>query len=372
MTAYRDNTGRWRFRKWVRLPNGQRERISGTPTQNTKRAAEAEERAAIQRAIEAVVNPRAAMRKEVPLFRDFAEEALRNYSEVNHRVSTAEMWRMVINHHLVPVFGALHLHSISQQMIEQYKRDKQDADLKPNTINIHLRTLQRMLTLAREWKIIEGGPRVQLLKVTEAKFDYLTFEEAEILPPAAEMPWRAMIIVGLKTGLRRGELLGLHREDVDLDGSRLIVRRSALRCRLGPPKTGKTRIVPLGRTAHEALADHLGSHRHEVVFCDEEGGLLREGRSRYWLHSACKRAGLRPLGWHALRHTFASHLVMRGAPLKAVQELLGHADIKMTMRYAHLSPCARRAAVELLDGAEMDQVAQGESGPGESDSEKRE
>src|SRR5712672_1495501 len=64
---------------------------------------------------------------------------------------------------------------------------------------------------------------------------------------------------------------------------------------------------------------------------------------------ACKRAGLRPISWHVLRHTFASHLVMRGVPLKAVQELMGHATIEMTMRYAHLSPDVRRSAVQLLD-----------------------
>jgi site-specific recombinase XerD len=62
----------------------------------------------------------------------------------------------------------------------------------------------------------------------------------------------------------------------------------------------------------------------------------------------CKRAGLRRIGWHALRHTFASHLVMRGVPLKAVQELMGHATIEMTMRYAHLSPDVRRSAVQML------------------------
>ena len=68
---------------------------------------------------------------------------------------------------------------------------------------------------------------------------------------------------------------------------------------------------------------------------------------------ACKRAGLaKRLTTHGLRHTFASHLVMRGAPLKAVQELLGHAMIDMMMRYAHLSPDVKRDVVRLLDSTE--------------------
>jgi len=64
---------------------------------------------------------------------------------------------------------------------------------------------------------------------------------------------------------------------------------------------------------------------------------------------ACRRSSLSKVGWQVLRHTFVSHLVMRGVPIKAVQELLGHADIKMTMRYAHLSPDTWRDAVKLLD-----------------------
>ena len=60
---------------------------------------------------------------------------------------------------------------------------------------------------------------------------------------------------------------------------------------------------------------------------------------------ACRKAGLRQIGWHVLRHTFASHLVMRGAAMKVVQELLGHATIEMTMRYAHLSPDVPRHPV---------------------------
>jgi site-specific recombinase XerD len=66
--------------------------------------------------------------------------------------------------------------------------------------------------------------------------------------------------------------------------------------------------------------------------------MLDKAGCKWGLWRACKRAGLRRVGWHGLRHSFASHLVMRGVPLKAVQELLGHATIEMTMRYSHLSP----------------------------------
>jgi site-specific recombinase XerD len=85
------------------------------------------------------------------------------------------------------------------------------------------------------------------------------------------------------------------------------------------------------------------------VFCAPDGEMLTKGATKWPLYSACKRAGLRRIGWHVARHTFASHLVMRGVPIRTVQELLGHSTIEMTMRYAHLSPDARRAAVEVLD-----------------------
>ena len=85
------------------------------------------------------------------------------------------------------------------------------------------------------------------------------------------------------------------------------------------------------------------------MFCGDDGSLLTSESCKWPLWRACKRAGLRRIGWHVLRHTFASHLVMRGAPLKAVQELLGHSTMEMTMRYSHLSPDVRRDAVALLD-----------------------
>lgn len=82
---------------------------------------------------------------------------------------------------------------------------------------------------------------------------------------------------------------------------------------------------------------------------DVRGGLLETRATYHHLHRICRRAGLRKIGWHVLRHTFASHLAMRGVPMRGIQELLGHATIMMTTRYAHLSPDTRRDYVNLLD-----------------------
>src|SRR5215472_14600564 len=125
-------------------------------------------------------------------------------------------------------------------------------------------------------------------------------------------------------------------------------RLSNWRGQVGSPKNGRSREVPLS----DETVRILKAHRHlrgELVFCDERGESLAYEAGRDPLRRACRRAGLRNVGWHTLRHTFASHLAMRGVPLKAIQELMGHSTIEMTMRYAHLSPTVKRDAVAQLD-----------------------
>lgn len=114
------------------------------------------------------------------------------------------------------------------------------------------------------------------------------------------------------------------------------------------PKGGRGRVVPMTQALHDALL----SHRHlrgQYVLCLDKGPvpghILRD-----WLESAQRRAGLEVLGsLHRLRHTFCSHLAMRGAPAKAIQELAGHASLSTTLRYMHLSPSALDAAIDLLN-----------------------
>lgn len=105
----------------------------------------------------------------------------------------------------------------------------------------------------------------------------------------------------------------------------------------------------------ESLAALLRAHRGlkhlkgGYVSVDDQGAMLTRDSMKHVVPRACRKAELREIQWHALRHSYASQLVMAGVPLKAVQELLGHADIQMTMRYAHLSPSVHREAVALLD-----------------------
>src|SRR5262245_11206063 len=148
--------------------------------------------------------------------------------------------------------------------------------------------------------------------------------------------------------MRQGEVFALRWQDVDLVAGRITVRQNVVRGVIGTPKSGKPREIPLGDNVLAALK----AHRHlrgPLVFCDLDGDMLTDSELKNPLTHACKRAGLRPVGWHMLRHSFASHLAMRGATLRVIQELLGHASITMTMRYAHLAPEIARDAVRLLD-----------------------
>lgn len=353
MPVRREPDGRWRYRAWVKLPDGQKARVSGTaPKQfNTKQAVLQAEREHILRltnpAMVAAVAPPTPARKEVPTLAKFVPE-FEAYAVSNNKPSEVDSKRAILRAHLIPAFGHLRLDDIGERRIEAYKAKKLEAKLSKKTVNNHLTVLRRLLALARRFKLIEHVTEFMWLRAPRPEFDFLSFEEADRLVGGADGEWQAMILLGLRSGLRQGELIGLRWEDVDLFAGKLLVRQAITRGVVGTPKSGKPREVPLSDQALSSLKRqrHL---RGELVFCDLGGKPLDKGECKWPLWRACKRAGLRRIGWHTLRHSFASHLVMRGVPLKAVQELLGHATIEMTMRYAHLSPNVRRDAVQVLD-----------------------
>ncbi len=141
---------------------------------------------------------------------------------------------------------------------------------------------------------------------------------------------RALLEVLYGAGLRVSEASGLDWADVDLVQGRLWVRRG---------KGGKPRVVPVGPPAVEALRELQDSRKCEdgPVFLNARGRRMQPRSMRRVVERAGKLAGLGRLHPHALRHSFATHLLDRGADLRGIQELLGHANLSTTQRYAHVS-----------------------------------
>ena len=289
---------------------------------------------------------------KVPIFERFAAEFLRSYAKANNKPSEFYSKTNILRLHLIPFFGKMTLDCISNKNVEIYKAEKLRAGFAPKTVNNQLTVLGRCIRIARSWQHIQSIPEIKLLRLPILDHFFLTYEQAGRLIEAADAGlWRAMCTLALRTGLRLGELRALRWDDVDLPGKKLVVRRAAWNNIVGSPKSGKSREIPLTTDSVLALSG-LEWQSCSYVFAGSNGELLTKESTKRPLWRACARAGFdRRIGWHALRHSFASHLVMRGAPLKAVQELLGHADIKMTMRYAHLTPNARQDAVALLDSS---------------------
>jgi integrase len=244
-------------------------------------------------------------------------------------------------------------------------------DVEPATMARDRNVIRAALNLAIDWGILEKNPAVGLKvgKAKEGVTRYLSVDEEAALVAALEARDQGMrearartiagkrsrdaalaqiaadtypdhitplVLVALHTGCRRGELLKLRWADVRLGGTPQLTIRG------GTAKSGKTRHIPLNATATAALTQWRAQNPDAVrVF-----GLVDVKKAWAGVLKASKIAAFR---FHDLRHTFASKLVQRGVPLNTVRELLGHADIKMTLRYAHLAPENKAAAVALLD-----------------------
>jgi integrase len=149
--------------------------------------------------------------------------------------------------------------------------------------------------------------------------------------------------------MRQGELKGLQWSSIDW-GNRVAIVKNSYCDRektIGPPKNNRIRSIPLDADLYEIL--YRKRNATGYVYTNANGKPFNHSSLTYHLDALCKRTGMRRITWHTLRHTFASHLAMKGVPLNIVQALLGHSTIVMTMRYAHVAPSTMRAAVELLN-----------------------
>jgi integrase len=286
----------------------------------------------------------------------------------------------------------LPLDQLTTFVIEKWRTERRRANLTPGTINRDVAALRGALTQAVRWKIIKTHPFGDL---TQLKIDslprvrYLLPDEAMRLhnalvarddtrrqERATANEWRQarghivyppfgtytdhlhpLVMLALHTGLRRGELFSLEWLDVNLDGRLLTVRGTGDENGTGT-KSGHTRYVDLNATAVDVLTmwriDRLAFLSQDaltsaLVFPSASGTRMDNVQSAW--EKVLKAAEITAFRFHDLRHTFASWLAIAGVDLNTIRELMGHADLKMTLRYAHLSPGHRRAAVDRLVSA---------------------
>ena len=278
-----------------------------------------------------------------------ALEQYREYSKVQHRSHNTyidpslTLWEEHLGPHT-------QLAKISSQQIEDFKL-KRAQKVSRATTDKDLAVLKAFFNWCIGHRLAVSNPvrRVKLFHEDNSRLRYLTREEYDRLIEAARTiktsPYlEEKIVLAAHTGLRRGSLFNLRWDQIDFENRVIRIPRT---------KNGRPLSMPLNATALKTLKALEASKTPEspYVFPHKSGPNAGEPVQdiKNGFHAALALAKIEDFTWHDLRHTFASWLMMRGASLRSVAELLGHQSLKMTMRYAHLSPAFLSAEVSLLD-----------------------
>ncbi len=245
---------------------------------------------------------------------------------------------------LIEVFGNENVRDLNTSIIEQWQSERMKYN-KPATVNRVLACLKHMVNKGVDWEIateetLKKVRKVKLLEENNKRLRFLNLEECQELINCCRPHLKPIVTVALHTGMRRGEILGLRWEQVDLRHGFIL---------LDTTKNGERREIPIDTTLEFLFQDILEDAKSEYVFTDKDGKPYKGIKRSF--KTALKEAGIRDFRFHDMRHTFASHLAMKGVDLKTIQELLGHKSLNMTLRYAHLSPGHKKKAVNILDKA---------------------
>jgi integrase len=242
--------------------------------------------------------------------------------------------------HLSVSFGNMLLTDIGPLPIERYKLERLRAAA-PATVNREIALLKHLFNMADQWGVYRGRnpvKGVKFLSEDSLRFRSLTEEEEARLLQCCSPYLQDLVTFAIHTGLRLGDILNLKWKEVDIGQDAITFLAQ---------KTQRILEVPLNNEAARVVRGWHGIRKCEYVFYNPETGNQFKD---LWLglKKACHKAALKGVTWHTFRHTFASRLTHQGADLVTVKELLGHANIATTMRYAHTNRDSKKRAVRLL------------------------
>ena len=254
--------------------------------------------------------------------------------------------------HLAPFFGTRPLAEIDVELVEAFIAAKREEGKAIKSIRNYLGLLQAIFALALKRGWCTANPVAASDKPRNRRdhdIRYLNADELDALlhaTPDTELGRleQTLYLTAAMTGLRRGELLALRWQDVDFDAGVIRVRRTYSRGQFGTPKSQRSsRAVPLAERVASALRGHQQESRFgaelDLVFAHPQlGQVLDPSKVRKRFQATARRAGLRPVRVHDLRHTFGTRMAAAGAPLRAIQEWMGHSDQRTTLIYADYAP----------------------------------
>ena len=275
-----------------------------------------------------------------------------------------------------PHFLDKQLDAITAYEVERWRSEKSKAKMKSATINSYVNPLKGAMSRAVEWGIIDSHDlhKVKALKVDNSRIRFLDKKEEPalrttlkirdkrikderengnkfrqqrsypLLPELRDYHFadhlEPLVLLAMNTGMRKGELLNLRWENVDLINNVVTIKAENA-------KSGKARHVPLNNESKQTLAGWQRDTREQGYVFEGEANKPITDVKKAW-GNLLDEAKIEEFNFHDLRHHFASKLVMAGVDLNTVRELLGHANLDMTIRYAHLAPEHKAAAVNLI------------------------
>jgi len=294
-------------------------------------------------------------------FHEVGQRYVQHLEDVMQRKrTTIQDYRIMLRLHLAPYFGSTYITKLTPRDIDAYIAHKRRSGLGVKTIINHLNFAHGVFAFALKRGLVTQNAVAMTDRPpsppTDPDIRFLDREELEALLRAAVDDVlgptdRVLWITAAMTGLRQGELAALRWRDVDWSAGLIRVRRSYSRGQYTTPKSRRSsRAVPMADRAAGELERHFqGSayvHDDDLVFCHPHSGRPYDAsKSRVRFKQALKRAGLRPLRFHDLRHTYGTRMAAAGAPLRTLQGWMGHRDYKTTEIYADFAPDPTQGAL---------------------------
>ena len=275
---------------------------------------------------------------EAMRFARLAELYMDDYAKANKKSWRSDFY--ALKSLLTPFFGGMRLKDISPLEVEKYRAVRLRSVSKSST-NREMALLKVMFNLAIDWGFVSENPlrKVKMFSEKDNLKERVLTEDEEARLLAASAPHLRPIITGLlTTGARRSELMALRWISVDFERGTVLLTKT---------KAGRNRVIPINAELHEVLTALKSRSKSEYVFTGPEGRPVKSVRGAFV--SACRRAGLKGLRLHDLRHTFATRLIRRGVDIITVQSLLGHSSVTTTQRYTHSGELEKREAVRRLE-----------------------